>query len=70
MERNQGFSYALEDLEGVVAEIVRVGLKMNKRTHSLLMLYYFQDSSTDVSSCLWRLKRATVVQLDRTKRSC
>ena len=53
MERNQGFSYALEDLEGVVAEIVRVGLKMNKRTHSLLMLYYFQDSNTDVSSCVW-----------------
>ena len=58
MERNQGFSYALEDLEGVVAEIVRVGLKMNKRTHSLLMLYYFQDSNTDVSPGVWLFERS------------
>lgn len=50
IERMQGFSYAVKDLEGVVAEVVTVGIQMNKRTHTLILMFYLMEENVDVST--------------------
>ena len=44
-------SYAVEDLEETVAELITSGIKMNKRTHALLLMFYLADADLDVRLC-------------------
>ena len=52
MERLRGMSYSVEDLEETVAEMLTVGIKMDKRTHTLLVVFYMLQQDVDVSSAL------------------
>ena len=49
VERMQGFSYSVEDLEAVVAETLTLGMQSNKRTHALLLIFYQIEGDLDVS---------------------
>lgn len=42
-------SYANEDFEEMVAQMVTIGLKMDKRTHALLTVFYMLEQDVDVS---------------------
>ena len=50
VERAQGFSYAVDDREGIIMEVLEKGLRFNKRTQSLLLMSYLQDYDLQVSS--------------------
>lgn len=50
MERLRGQSYAADDFAETVADMVTIGVKLDKRTHTLMMVFYMLEQDVDVSA--------------------
>ena len=48
MERLRGMSYSVEDFEETVADMLIAGVKMDKRTHTMMMLFYMLQQEKEV----------------------